>query len=151
MPEHDAAVLAAWVRNYGGPAVVSRGRLYDARMLPGFVALEGERLLGALTWHADGGEIEIVSLDSYAEDRGVGTALLAVAVEAAQARAARRIWLITSNDNIRAIRFYQKRGWDMAALHRDAIDEARKIKPEIPRMSDDGIPIRHEIEFERRF
>ncbi|MNV93512.1 hypothetical protein D3C71_1882140 [compost metagenome] len=58
------------------------------------------------------------------------------------------MWLITSNDNTRAIRFYQKRGLDLKAVHRDAITEARKLKPSIPLIGMDGIPIRHELEFE---
>jgi hypothetical protein len=57
-------------------------------------------------------------------------------------------WLITSNDNIRALRFYQRRGWDMVALYRNAVDESRKLKPEIPQRGDHDIPVRHEIEFE---
>ena len=60
----------------------------------------------------------------------------------------RRVWLITTNDNTYAIRFYQKRGFDMAAIHRNAINESRKIKPQIPLTGFDKIPILHEIEFE---
>ncbi|MEI9887899.1 MAG: GNAT family N-acetyltransferase [Rhizomicrobium sp.] len=145
---HDAAVIAVWTRNYGGTVIVSRGRMHDARKLPGFVALDGDGLAGALTWHRDGDQVEVVSLDSFAEDKGVGSALLAAAAAQARTLGVRRIWLVTSNDNIRAIRFYQKRGWDIAALHRDAIVEARRLKPEIPLVGDNGIPIRHEIEFE---
>lgn len=59
-----------------------------------------------------------------------------------------RVWLITSNDTIKAIRFYQKRGLDMVKIHRNAITEARKVQPTIPAMEHDGIPAKHEIEFE---
>jgi hypothetical protein len=57
---------------------------------------------------------------------------------------------VTTNDNAPAIRFYQRRGWDLVALHRDAVNESRRLKPEIPATGVDGIPIRHELEFERR-
>ncbi len=53
-----------------------------------------------------------------------------------------------ANDNINAIRFYQKRGFDMAHLFRNAMDISRKLKPEIPLIGDNSIPLRHEIEFE---
>ena len=92
--------------------------------------------------------MEILSLDSFREDRGVGSALLNAAVEEARSRSLRRIMLITTNDNTRAIRFYQKRGFDMAALYRGAVEKARAIKPSIPLLGIDGIPLRHEIEFE---
>ncbi|HEX7715028.1 MAG TPA: GNAT family N-acetyltransferase, partial [Bacillota bacterium] len=59
-----------------------------------------------------------------------------------------RLWLITTNDNLAAIRFYQLRGFVLVALHRDAIAQSRKLKPEIPLRGIDGIPIRDEIELE---
>lgn len=57
--------------------------------------------------------------------------------------------LITTNDNINAIRFYQKRGFDMAHLFHNALDVSRKLKPEIPLIGENSIPLQHEIEFER--
>jgi hypothetical protein len=60
------------------------------------------------------------------------------------------VWLVTTNDNTAAIRFYQRRGWDLVALHRDALDRSRELKPAIPRTGDDGIALRHELELERR-
>lgn len=59
-----------------------------------------------------------------------------------------KIQLITTNDNINAIKFYQKRGFDLLQINHSAIDEERKIKPEIPYIGQNGIPIRHEVEFE---
>ncbi len=59
-----------------------------------------------------------------------------------------KIVLITTNDNINAIRFYQRRGFDMAHLYRNMLDISRKLKPEIPLIGENGIPLRHEIEFE---
>ena len=82
------------------------------------------------------------------ENRGLGTRLLDMAIEAAREKSCRRVVLITTNDNIRAIRFYQKRGFDMARLYRNALDVSRRLKPEIPLIGEDSIPLRHEIEFE---
>ncbi len=112
------------------------------------MAVENDTVIGAITWNRAGDEIEIVTLDSWREDQGVGTALLNRAIDSAKKSDVRRAWLITTNDNIRAIRFYQKRGWDLMAVHRDAVREARKLKPTIPELGDHGIPIRHELEFE---
>lgn len=60
-----------------------------------------------------------------------------------------RIWLITTNDNLNALGFYQKRGFRIKAVYPGAVDEARRIKPEIPLAASNGIPIRDEIELEK--
>ena len=147
--DNDAAALAKiWTERYGATSIVSRGRKHDALMLPGLVAAEDLEIQGALTFRRDGGEIEVVTLDSLVMGQGVGTALLEAMATHARNEGAKRLWLVTSNDNLRAVRFYQRRGWDMVTLHRDAITEARKSKPEIPELGDYNIPIRHEIEFE---
>ena len=146
----DNKLLArVWADRYGGITIVSRGRAHNATELPGLVAADGDgALAGAVTWHRDGDEFEIVTLDSYFDNRGTGTELLNAVVTHAKRSGGRRVWLVTTNDNIRAIRFYQKRGWTIAAFHKDAVTKARKLKPEISLVGNDGIPIRHEIEFE---
>ncbi len=55
---------------------------------------------------------------------------------------------MTTNDNTPALRFYQRRDFDLVSIHRNAVKEARKLKPEIPDVGMDGINIRHEIEME---
>ena len=42
----------------------------------------------------------------------------------------------------------QKFGFEWVAFYQNAIRESRKLKPEIPQYGNDGIPIKHEIEFE---
>ena len=74
--------------------------------------------------------------------------MLEVAKEVARAHAYRRLWLITTNDNWPALAFYQAGGWRQCALHRGAITEARRLKPQIPLIGHAGIPIEDEIEFE---
>jgi RimJ/RimL family protein N-acetyltransferase len=90
----------------------------------------------------------IVSLDSLVENMGLGTALLRALRDLVRAQGGRRVWLITTNDNTRALRFYQKRGFKLIALHMDAIKRSRQLKPEIPATGIDGIPIRDELELE---
>ncbi|MGW7821758.1 GNAT family N-acetyltransferase [Streptomyces puniciscabiei] len=145
----------AWLREmftarWGGTVSVSRGVAHDTTALPGFVAkLQGERV-GAVTYRRDGDECELVTLDSARQGAGVGTALVDAVVRAARAVGARRLWLVTTNDNVRALRFYQRYGFDLVAVHRDAVARSRTLKPAIPQLGMDGIPIRHELELELR-
>jgi DNA-3-methyladenine glycosylase I len=93
--------------------------------------------------------MEIVVLDTVESGRGAGSALIAECVREAIANDATRVWLITTNDNVNALRFYQRRGFVLVALHRDAVADARRgLKPEIPEIGNDGIPIRDELELE---
>lgn len=135
-------------RSWGSTQVVSRGRLHDALELPGIVSGLGDERVGLLTWSVEGDECEVVTIDSLVERRGVGRALLAAAAEEAISLGCRRLWLITTNDNLSALRFYQRLGWDLVALHRGAVDQARQLKPEIPHIGLDGIALRHELELE---
>src|SRR4051812_46379278 len=132
----------------GGVMVVSRGAARDATVLPGFAAHLDGSLAGLATYRIDGGECELVTLDSVREGAGVGTALVDALAGAAGAAGASRLWLITTNDNLPALRFYQRYGFDLVAVHRDAVARARALKPSIPRVGLDGIPIRHELELQ---
>ncbi len=139
----ETALKTAW----GSVQVVSRGKLWNPLELSGFVAeLQGE-LVGLVTYRHDADATEVVTLDSFAEGEGIGTALLQAVAAAARDEGKTHLWLITTNDNIPAIRFYQRRGWDMVALHHGALARSRQLKPEIPTHGLDGVPIDHEIEF----
>lgn len=140
----DAFLAERWFST----EMVVRGEKIDLTKADGIAALEDGRILGLLTYLVRGGVCEITSLDSLAENRGIGTALIRKAIRIAGECGCRKVVVVTTNDNIRAIRFYQKRGFDMAAFRRNALDVSRKLKPEIPLVGDDGIPLRHEIEFE---
>ena len=147
------AAAEAWTASWGEPLVVSRGRLHDLRALQGFVALdrEGSRLMGVLTYAPDeADDLEVVSIDALERRQGVGTALLSAAERLATAEARRRAWLVTTNDNAGAIGFYTALGWRPVAVHLDAVTRARALKPGIPEAGDGGVPLRDELEFERR-
>jgi RimJ/RimL family protein N-acetyltransferase len=88
------------------------------------------------------------SLHSVEQGSGVGSALIEAVKKAAIAARCKRMWLITTNDNTAAMRFYQKRGFVLVAVHRNALERSRKLKPEIPLVGMDGIPLRDEIELE---
>jgi ribosomal protein S18 acetylase RimI-like enzyme len=95
------------------------------------------------------GSCEVISIDALEEGRGIGSALLLAVVYAAGSAGCRRVWLITTNDNVNALRFYQKRGFRLVALYPDAVTASRRIKPEIPLVGNDGIPLRDELELEK--
>ena len=146
----DAPWVAAMLREFwGSETVVAHGQVYYPAELPGFVAEEAGELRGWLTYQMDGTSCEIVTLASLQEGQGVGGALVDAARAAAQAAGCRRLWLVTTNDNTHALRFYQRRGFWLVALRRDAMVEARRLKPEIPLLGDDDIPIRDELELEQ--
>ena len=144
-------IRAALRSEWGSAAVVSRGRLTeDASALGGLVAERDGRAAGYALLRLEGDAGEVVVLHSLERRAGVGTALL----EGARAEAARagcaRLWLVTTNDNVEAIRFYQRRGWDWVEFHRDSLIASRHLKPAIPRTGAHGIPLRHELVFEVR-
>jgi len=142
-----------WVRSFlmaqaGYLRAVSRGVLHQLDELPGWIGLRDGVAAAVLTYHLANGEIEVVSLFSAQRGLGLGARLLAAARETARELGCRRLWLITTNDNLPAIQFYERRGMKLVAVHRNALAESRKLKPEIPLTGLGGIPIDDEIEFE---
>ena len=139
----------AWaVEGTWGETVVSRGRSWRPADLPAFVATVGDEPAGLVTWRVEDDEAELVSIEARVAGRGVGTALLRAVRAAAADAGCRRLWLVTTNDNTSALRFYQRRGWVLAAVHLGAVEASRRLKPSIPLRGDDGIPIRDELELE---
>jgi ribosomal protein S18 acetylase RimI-like enzyme len=143
----------AWIRSivsehWGAVEVVSRGRIYSADQLPGFIARQAGSAVGLITYRIEADQCEIITINSLVHGRGIGSALIDAVHQEAMASGCTRLWLITTNDNLPALRFYQKRGFKLAAIHREAINVSRKLKPQIPLIGIDGIPIRDELELE---
>ncbi len=142
-----------WMRQFvidhwGDEIVVVHEQVIRPHEHEGFAVFEGDEVIGLITFHIKGDACEVLSLDSLREGQGIGTGLMNAVITEAWARSCTRVWLITTNDNIRALAFYQKRGFAIAAVHRNAVTRARAIKPSIPLVADNGIPIRDEIELE---
>lgn len=139
-------VTALICDHWGGPTVVSRGVAHHVADCPGFYALAEGKRIGLITYHITGRACEIVTLDSMRWGIGVGVALIEAVKGAAITAGCTRLWLITTNDNTHALRFYQRQGFVLAALHVNALAESRKLKPGIPLVGMDGIILRDEIE-----
>jgi N-acetylglutamate synthase-like GNAT family acetyltransferase len=140
-----------WITNlleqcWGSTTIVSRGRSHRADQLPALVADSLSGLCGLATYRVEGTEAELVTLNAEPPGRGIGTALLSATIDVARRRGRQRAWLITTNDNLDAVAFYQSRGLRLVAVHRGAVDEARRLKPQIPEVGPSGLPIHDELE-----
>lgn len=140
----DEQLRTAW----GSTAVARLGELVDAAGLDGLVAEIGDRRAGLLTYRVVGDEVEVVSIQTDPDTVGVGRALMDEAARLAEARGARRLWLVTTDSNVRALGFYQRWGMRVAAIHADGVARSRVLKPSIPFVDEHGVPLRDEIELE---
>jgi ribosomal protein S18 acetylase RimI-like enzyme len=145
----DHAVVGALMREAWGTMVVARrGEAVDVTGLAGFVARLDGADVGLAMVAAREDEVEVVAISTQVEGRGVGRALLEACIQDAHARGCRRLWLSTTNNNVRALAFYQRNGLDLCAFRRDGVAESRQVKPSIPLADSSGCPIAHELELE---
>lgn len=144
------ALHAFFTTHWGSPVMVLSTGQYDCLKLEGYAALnDNKEMVGLITFEVRGKECEIISLDSLEENNGTGSALLEKAEEAAKEQGCSFITLITTNDNLNALRFYQKRGYHLVELLANAVEKARAIKPEIPLKGFFDIPIRDELKLRK--
>ncbi len=144
-------IIEILLDNWASNIIVTRGITYEADELPGIIAEIDSVRVGLLTYQITDNELEIITMNAIEKGKGIGSALLNEVEKIAKKNRCERIWLITTNDNIDALRFYQRRGFEIVAVHRYAIEESRKLKPQLPFVGKYGIPIRDEIEMEMIF
>jgi ribosomal protein S18 acetylase RimI-like enzyme len=142
----DEALCRVW----GSTSVARLGALVDAAELPGFVALAGESRVGLLTFARVGDDIEVVTVQTDRESAGIGQALMDAVLTHARTTQGRRLWLVTTNDNVRAIGFYRRWGLELVDTINDGVAASRRVKPSIPLVAPDGIAVRDELIFARR-
>lgn len=131
---------------WGAPEVVVHDSAFYPAALPGFIAERAGRIAGLVTFDLRPGVLEIVTINALDQFTGIGTMLIEAVRAEAKGRGCHEITLTTTNDNIAALRFYQRRGFRLTALRPGAVDRSRLRKPEIPRTGDFGIPLRDEID-----
>ena len=134
-----------WKEYWGGDEMIVHGEVFRPEQLNGFIT---EDWSGVITYTIQNDTCEIISLNSLKENRGVGRALIDKVENAARKQNCQRLFLVTTNDNLHALGFYQRRGFELVCIRRGAVDEARKIKPGIPLIGMSDIPLRDEIELE---
>ena len=136
--ESDRPWAESLLHEFGGPLQARRGEVVDVLALPGFTAERNGQPVGLLTYRRAKGECELAFIAVLERQQGIGSPLLdALRQEVGHGE---RIWLVTTNDNLEALRFYQRRGFRLSALRPGAVDEARKrLKPQISAVGDFGI------------
>lgn len=145
-------VAALMTAHWGAPQQVVRGELFLPHTLPGFVAEVDAQVAGVVTYRQlDRQTGEVSTLNSLRENIGIGGALVQAVVNQVRAAGCTRLIVVTTNDNLPALRFYQRHGFVLAALRPNALAVSRQIKPEIPLVGMDGIPLRDELELEMKW
>jgi ribosomal protein S18 acetylase RimI-like enzyme len=145
---NNKAVLEI-IKKWGSDIIVSRGNSYKAEDLDGILVYDKEKIVGLGLYTIKNNSCEIVLLETFIQNIGIGSEIIEKIKEIAKIKNCERIWLVTTNNNINALKFYQKRGFHFSNIYINSMEEARKIKPEIPKTYD-GIEIRDEIEFEMK-
>jgi GNAT superfamily N-acetyltransferase len=145
----DRPAIGRFIASRWGTTVIVHGTVFRPAELPGLVAVRDGRLAGLLTYDVSGDSLEIVSLDAVAANGGVGSALVTAVADEARKRQVRRITVSTTNDNLDALRFYQRREFRLFAVRPGVVDESRRLKPQINEIGCYDIPIRDEIELVR--
>jgi ribosomal protein S18 acetylase RimI-like enzyme len=148
-PEDKDWINEIFYRNWGGDFIVSRGKIIKIDDFSGrYIAENPNKNVGLITCQISDNELEITGLMSDDENKGVGTALVNAVLSQARQEAIKRISLVTTNDNLNALGFWQKRGFKLVKVYPNAMEETRRLKPSLSLIGENNIPLRDEIELE---
>jgi len=138
-----------YTRTWSGDICVSRGKVQKVDdFTGGFVAETGGQNTGFITYTVTGPEVEITGMVSLKENSGIGSALVKAVIEMAKKHKLKKVCLVTTNDNLNGIGFWQKRGFKLVKVYPGSMEFVRKIKPAVPLIGENGIPLRDELELE---
>ncbi len=133
------------LQEWGSELMIVHQDSFYPHLLPGFVAESNQEWTGLITYEIRGEECEILTLNSFTPRQGIGDVLINTIEETAQQLGCRSLMLVTTNDNLNALGFYQRRGFCIVSIEVGAVIEARKHKPEIPLIGRNSIPLGDEI------
>ena len=143
-------VMNFFRQHWGSSQMIISSGTYDCAMLDGYVYVKGATIIGLVTYVLRGESLEVISLDSIQEGKGIGTFLMEEVEQFAKELVIPHIELITTNDNLQALKFYQKRGYRIINVIPNAVVEARKVKPTIPLIGNEGIPLLDELKLQKK-
>jgi N-acetylglutamate synthase-like GNAT family acetyltransferase len=145
--DHDA--LAVFLSSRGVRRVARAGELVDPLEHRALIAEDAGRLAGVAGYVPGGERWELLTLHVRERHAGVGTALVEELRRRARDAGAPRLFVVTTNDNLDALRFYQRRGFRLHALRTGAVDHVREdARVEIRLAGEHGIPVHDELELE---
>ncbi len=148
-PEDNEWIKQVFIQNWGGDFVVSKGKIYKVEEFDGgFIAEQHINKLGLITYKIFHDEVEITGLVSNDEKKGIGIALVNSVLELARQKRMKRVSLVTTNDNLNALGFWQRRGFKLVNIYPNAMEATRKLKPALPLIGENNIPLRDELELE---
>lgn len=149
-PASPEYIARAWAEHWGGEPLISGRRQYVLADVEGLAWRSGEgELAGLVTWCVEGEDAEIVSIHAETPGSHVGGRLLDAAEEELRRRGVHTAFVTTTNDNLRALAFYVRRGYRLVRLHLGAMDRVRRAKPGVSAVGADGIPLRDMWELEK--
>jgi GNAT superfamily N-acetyltransferase len=147
----DRAAVLTFVRDqWGDEVVVGHDEVMRPVDLSGYVAVVGDRIVALATFRVSGNAVELVTIDRVVPDQGLGTDLLSHVEREARNHGRRSVRRVTTNDNLHALGFYHRRGYRIVRVDPGAVDRARAMKPAIPLLGNDEIPIHDELVLEKR-
>ena len=145
----DRSAVEAFLAERNALEVARDGALVNAADHPAVTAWADGELTGVATYVIDGVNCELLTLYVSNSRVGTGSALLAAVQEIAFSAGCSKVWVVTTNDNLDALRFYQRRGFRLTQLRPGAVDRSREqLKPSITRSGSHGIPLRDELQLE---
>lgn len=148
--EGDKDEVSTIVRSiWGDETIIVHNDIFHTLELDGLKAVQGERIIGILHYQVRGQECEILTLASLDPGKGIGSALLSEVEKIARSQGCAILSLTTTNDNLPALGFYQRKGFHLTAIYPGQVNQSRKLKPGIPEVGEHGIPLRDEIRLEK--
>jgi ribosomal protein S18 acetylase RimI-like enzyme len=147
-PADQEGAMALFRRDFGHTQIVAFGEVAALESAPVLVATMKGELAGALAYRDRPDALQIVALatDPMWQRTGVGGHLVAEAEAAARTRGLGRVVLATTNDNLPALSFYQRRDYYITEVIPGAILQHLKGKNAV---GFGGIPIRDEIRLQK--
>lgn len=143
--EADRERARAWLREQWAESIAANGELFYPAEHDGFIAGDWD---GLITYRIGDSRCEITLLQALREGEGIGSALLDATVAAAREAGCTDVWLVSTNDNLHALEWYDRKGFAVTEVRPGAVDRSRAtLKRSIPTHNpENGLPISDEIE-----